>query len=251
MRRLLNLVFVVAAVACFFLCAYGLYWMWSIKKPAIASASSAFQQADKYLEIADGTISEVKGNLEVSRLRMSMIPRSDIAMNAVGGPGFLESMVARTVVGQVAPGVDNIQNVLQQVAEASIVANSILESLPTVAIDSFDRIDVDSVRNLQTQIAGVSKASWELGELLDSPRPGDNESPAAKSERIAANIAQIIQMTDEFQKRVQALRQRVDRFQKTTLYWLKVGPIYITIFLSWVMFSQILVVVLVVKDSRQ
>jgi len=245
MKRLLLSLFAILAIACFGLSGYGLYWMWKIKAPAIATTTDAFDKAGKWLNLADNTINDLKGNLEASRVQIAMVPRE--SNRAAGGAGFMETMIARTVARQVAPNIDSVQRTLSQVTEATIVVNSILDSLPEESTGPLDRLQVGQVRQLQDQLDGVSRASWDLSELLAPSGPGDNESPGAKAERIAASLAQIIFTVEDFQSRLHALQKRFEKIEKTTMYWLRVGPTIFTVVLIWVMISQLIVVAWVVS----
>jgi len=249
MKRLLLFFFALAAIACFGLSAYGLYWMWKIKQPAIEATTDAFDKAGKWLNLADSTINELKGNLEASRAQVVLVPRENPS-RAAGGAGFMESFIARSVARQVAPNLTDVQHTLAQVTEATIVANSIIESLPDESLGPIDRLNIGQVRTLQTQLDSVSRASWDLSEIL-APDGDNGETPAAKSAQIAANLTQIIAMTEDFQKRLNALQQRFERIERTTLYWLKIGPTLATILLIWIMISQIIVLAYVVSSWRQ
>jgi hypothetical protein len=250
MRRLLHVVFVIASLACFGACAYALYWIWVYKKPAIDTTTYAFQEANKYLVLADDAMVDVTANLEVSRAQIQMARVSTNA-DASSGGGFFENMLARALVRQLTPNVNNVQHTVEKVTEASIVVNSILEAIPDVPLDPADRLNTRQVRGLQQQIHGVTEASWELGELLNSPQPGDPENASTKAARISANLALIIEMTSEFQKQVRALQARARRIEASTLYWLNWFPTIASWTLGWIMLSQVLVIMYVIRASRE
>jgi hypothetical protein len=248
MKRILSISGVLLSLACFFGCVVGLIWMWSIQKPLIEKSTQAFQKADDVLAIADKTIDSVKGNLEASRGHLLIVRTSSAGRG--GDSGFFERTLARAAAKQVAPDVNDVQHSLEKVTEASIVVNSILESLHDV--EGVPNLDNNQVRNLQIRIDGVNRASTDLSELLDDPRRESNgESAAERADRIAANLDLVIRLAVDFQKGVTALRKKLQFYQTKSLWWMEHGPDYVSAALGWVMFSQIVVLAVSLRGFRR
>ena len=249
MNRIIALAGVLMAAVCFVGSLGTLYWMWSVQKPVVAKTTQAFLKADEALDFAEKTIDTVKGNLEMSRNHMRLVRTSTGDNNDKAT--FMERTLARSAAKQVAPNVNDVQHSLERVTEASIVLNSILESLHDV--DGVENLDNNQVRDLQTRIDGVTKASLDLSDLLDDPRHGgaSGESAADRSERIAASLELVIQLVDSYRKGVIALRKKVQYYQTKSLWWLNNGPFYASIGLGWVALSQIVVIVVAVRCISQ
>lgn len=241
MKRPFALVGAILAVATFASCLAALYWMWTIQKPVQDNTTYAFAKADEYLALASRTIDDVKGNLEQSRARVQFVSTSTTRDDEK--PGFVQQMLARTVAKQVAPDVNDVQHSLEKVTEASIVINSILGSLHD--IDGVESLDNNQVRDLQTKLNGVTRASMDLGDLLNSPR--DDSDAAERSARIAANLDLVISLASDFQKGVNALRKKVEFYRAKSAFWIERGPTYATIGLGWVMVSQVVVLVVALR----
>ena len=141
------------------------------KKPAIEKTTQAFDEADAYLSIADKAIVDVSDRLKTQASLLHTTLTNDSSKQ-----GFFGSFVAKTMARQVAPNVNEAQRSLERVTEASIVVNSILESLQEGPFDSLDKLDTNQIRNLQTQMDGVTKTAWDLGDLLNNPQSPGSES---------------------------------------------------------------------------
>jgi hypothetical protein len=248
MKRILSLSGVLLSLACFFGCVVALTWMWSIKQPVIEKSTHAFQKADEVLAVAEKTIDNVKGNLETSRNHLLIVRTSAVVRN--DETGFFERTFARAAAKQVAPNVIDVQHSLEKVTEASIVVNSILESLHD--IEGVPNLDNNQVRALQDKLDSVNRASSDLGDLLEDPRRKSNgESAAERSERIAANLELVIGLAVEFQKGVTSLRKKLQYYQAKSLWWMEHGPVYVSVGLGWVMFSQVVVLAVSLRGFRR
>jgi hypothetical protein len=243
MYRMLAVIGALFALGSMFLCVVALNWMWSLKKPVTEKTNQAFQKADEVLAMAEKTVDNVKGNLEESRTQL-MIVRTSVG-DGEKEVGFFERAVARSAAKQVSPNVNDVQHSLERVTEASIVVNSILESLHD--LEGVENFDNNQVRDLQSKLDGVTRASLDLGDLLDDPRRAKGESALQRSERIVANLDLVIQLAVEFQKGVAALRMKVQYYRSKSNFWIERGPIYISAGLGWVMISQAVVLAVAIR----
>ncbi len=243
MNRMLAVIGAVLALGSMFLCVVALNWMWSLRKPVIDKTNQAFQKADEVLVIAEKTVDSVKGSLEESRRQLMIVRTSGV--DGDKEVGFFERAVARSAAKQVSPNVNDVQHSLEKVTEASIVVNSILESLHD--LEGVENFDNNQVRDLQSKLDGVTRASLDLGDLLDDPRRSKGESAAQRSERIVANLDVVIQLAGEFQKGVAALRKKVQFYRSKSTFWMERGPVYISAGLGWIMISQAVVLAVALR----
>jgi hypothetical protein len=239
MKKLIAVLVALIALACLAGCGFAIDWIWMVKKPTIDKTTYAFDRAEDVLDIAHKTIDDVKGNLEVSRAMYLIQMTQSSERNGV------QSLLARTVVKQVSPDINDAQRTVEKVTEASIVVNSILESLH--ALDNFEAFDPKQVRSLQTQVGGVTKASVDLGNLLDTSKAGAGEQSA----RVVAGLEDIIHRATEFQKSTKALQSKVQQYKDRTLYWMNLAPTLATIALGWVAVSQLIVIVAMIRVVRR
>lgn len=248
MKRLLSFLIAVVAAACFGGSLYAIYFIWSVKKPVIDKTTMAFGKAEDILDVAQKTIDDVKGHLEASRLQVQIVNASTYR-DKQKQPGFMEAMLARSVAKQISPNINDVQHTVEKVTEASIVVNSILESLH--GLEGIEQFDTNQIHSLQTQLGGVTKASWELGAILDSSQPGDNDSASEKSTRIAAGLDEVIHQVGEFQRNTGKLQMKVQRYKNDTLYWMNLTPTLATIALTWIAFTQLIVISSMVRALRR
>jgi hypothetical protein len=247
MKRIFSLLGVLLSLACFFGCVVLLYWMWSIKKPVIDKSTQAFRAADEVLTVADRTIDSVKGNLEASRKHILMVRASSALRN--DDTGFFERTMARAAAKQISPNFSDVQHSIERVTEASIVVNSILQSLHD--IDGVQKLDNNQVRDLQANVNDVTRASMGLGDLLDAPGGiANGESAEKRTAHIAASLDLVIQLVVEFQKGVAAVRKKLHYYQEESLWWMERGPMYVSVVLAWVMCSQIVVLAVSLRGFR-
>jgi hypothetical protein len=251
MKRLLCVVVALTAIACLGCCIYAGYWIWAVKKPAIDTATYGFDTAEHWLAVADKAGDDVAKNLEVSRNQMLVVQSTTSAADG-NGPGPVETMLVRTIVRQMTANVSDVQQTVEKVTAASMVVNSVLDSMHDVPVNSLERLDTQQVQNLQTQLDGVTKAGLELSALLPNSDGANGAAAADKSARIAASLSQIIVMVQDFQQRVKALRERIGRIRNDTLYWLRVGPTWASIGLGWIALSQLIVMAVAARGlSRE
>jgi hypothetical protein len=63
MKWLPHALFGLVALAFLAGCLFAIWWIWSVKKPAIDRTTRAFDEADKCLSIANKAVDDVTGNL--------------------------------------------------------------------------------------------------------------------------------------------------------------------------------------------
>jgi hypothetical protein len=243
MKRLISLLLALIALASFAGCIFALNWIWTVKKPLIDKTNRAFGRIDEVLALARTTIDDVQKNLEVSRASFRLTEASSARNRS---PSFIESMMVRSVASQVSPNIADVQRTVNNVTEASIVVNSILESLQ--GLEGIERINTNPVRAMQSQMGRVTTASWELSGLLNSVT---NETDGQKSARIIATLDQVIQLAEDYEKQVGALQHRVGQYEDETLYWLNLAPTLATVALGWVAISQVIVIATMMRIVRQ
>jgi len=243
MKRLIALLVAIIALACFAGCLFGLNWIWTVKKPLVDKATVAFGRVDDVLAVALKTIDDVQKNLQAARctLQLTGSNRAD----GQRAPSFVESMMVRSAASLISPDMSSMQNSIEKVTEASIVVNSILESLHE--LEGIERLNTAQLRNLQSEVGRVTRASWELGGML---APATDESEAQKSARIMASLEQVIALVEQYQKQAELLRQKVGQYKDESLYWLNLGPKLATVALIWIALSQLIVIVAMMRIAR-
>jgi hypothetical protein len=244
MKWLLHALFGLLALVFLSGCLFAVWWIWTIKKPAIDKTTRAFEEADSCLSIAHTAVGDVRNNLQAARADFA-------SAKSANAPSAVKEKIIQAAALKVAPNMNDTQHTLERITEASIVVNSVLEAIEERPFDSLDKLDVNQVRSMQSQINNVAKASWRLGYLLDEPFDGGAVSPAEKAQRISASLETLIDMSSDFQQRLDALHKHVERIGNSTLYWMRLAPLLGTMTLGWIAISQLVVLVVVVKSFRK
>ena len=248
MKCLIAVLFGSLAFACTIGCGWLVDWIWTVKQPTIDKTTVAFKRVEDVLNVAHQTLDDVRANLEASRAQVNVL-RTSSTVEPKKQPDFVQTMLAGSIVKQLSTNIDDVRHTIENVTEASIVVNSILESLQ--GLENVENLDVNQIRSLQTQLGGVTKASWDLGDLLESQHPGEPSTAADKSARIGLNLEQIIRVIGEFQQKTAALQNKIRRYKHETLYWMTRGPTIATYALAWVAISQIVVIGVAVRTLRR
>lgn len=247
MKRPLAAVGGLLAFACLLLSAWALWWIWTVKQPTIDKTRYAFGKVEEALDLAERSVDQAKTNLTNARAQVGTVGYMTSSARANQQPGLVNSMVARVLAQQLAPSINDVQQSLERVTEASIIINSLLETVQDV--EDLQVFEPSQVRSLQSQMGAVTKASVELGTVLESGHEGP-ESAEERSARVAANLDLVIGLLGDFEKGVSGLQSRVQRYKDKTLYWMELGPKLATAALVWVAISQLVVIVVAIRALR-
>lgn len=250
MKKLIALVCGILSFCCLIGCLYLVNWIWTVKKPLIEKTTFAFARLENVLNMASRSLEDLKSNLTVSRSQFGgIIVHTTSVDPKQKQPNFVQAFAARSLLRELSPSINEAQLSIEKVMEASIVVSSILESIQDV--QGFEQLDMTQVRTLQSQINGVTKASVELGDLLETRTPGqESETAEQKSRRIASRLDEILQLIEAVQKSVGNLQNRIEDYKTQSLYWMNNGPTIATVILCWVAISQVLVIYLVASSLR-
>jgi hypothetical protein len=246
MKRPFAVLAIILCAAFLIFSAGAVWWIWSIKQPAIDKTNTAFTRAEQVLDVANKTVGDAKKSLIDSRAGLQTVHQTARAVQAGTKPCGVDSLVARVVAKQLSPNLGNTVSTIDKVTEASIVVHSLLDAVQDV--DALHAFDTSQVRNLQEQVGSITKASWELNDILDLNQ--SSETDEERAARLTARLDAIIRLAADFQKNVEALQTQVQHYRSTTLYWMNLGPKLATFFLVWVAISQIVVIVVAIRAIR-
>src|SRR5262245_60411858 len=176
-RTLAAVVFLLATAA-LLLSVAGAVGVWIVKEPATTRATKVFGKIDAALSLADQKLQHLKTSfaraaerLESARKEQEKIPPQNNAARR---------LVARTALATMAPDLNNAHQTLQTVAEAAVVVNSVLEDVGNLPMLSTSGLDVDSLTQMNTTLAGVGPAAWNLSRLLGEPDADDADTQLSR-----------------------------------------------------------------------
>src|SRR5262249_9124790 len=172
LRRLFaGLIFLIAGVG-FLLCVAGGVGIWLVKEPVTTRATHTFGRVDAGLDLAEQSLRQVKASLASASERLDSAKQEQraLAQGAKSGTA-LGRMLGRPIQRQLAPEIGNAHENLHTVAEAAVVVNAVLEDVGNIPFLSVAGFDTTRLTEMNSRLADVAPAAWELSRLLGEPTP--------------------------------------------------------------------------------
>src|SRR5262249_36908976 len=141
--------------------------VWIVRGPLTAKATGLFKRIEAALDVADQGLGQVKASLDraADNLVETREKQRELAEQPVK-KSALTRLLARTVQQKIMPDVGDAQQKLHTVAEAAVVVNSILEDIGNFPFLSAAGFDLDRLNDMNSRLADVGPAAWELSRLL-------------------------------------------------------------------------------------
>jgi hypothetical protein len=242
-RRLLAGFAIVLAVVVLFLSLGAGIGVWVAKGPASARARDVFGRVDVALGVAeqgldqaDASLTRAADRLNRAREEQQRLAREPARGNAV--KGFL----ARTVQQQIAPDLGNTHEKLHTVAEASVVVNTVLDDFADFPLLSLAGVDSDHLTELNTHLADVAPAAWELSRLLGNPGPEpESEDDGRQLSRVEQTVTTVRGYVNDYRGRVKEVRDRTGRIKARAFALLTPAVTAISFLCFWIALSQVVV----------
>src|SRR5262245_10863927 len=212
--------------------------VWVVKGPVTDRATRLFARVEAALDVADNGLDHAGTSLGTAAQRLDSA--RDEQRKLSGKPqqgGALKRTLARTVQRRVAPEINNATGNLHTVAEAAVVVNSILEDLGNFPLLSTTGLDVDQLNDINTQLAGVGPAAWELSRLLGEPGPDADVD--AQLSRVEQALKGLVTLVAEYKSRVAEARARKEEVKSRVFAWITPGAVIISLVCFWIALSQL------------
>jgi hypothetical protein len=237
-RRILGLLTLFLAAAGLLLSLAGAVGVWVIKKPVTDRATSLFGRVEAALDLADKGLGEV--NLSLSRAAERLDSAREEQKKLAQQPqpdSALRRVLVRTVQQSIAPEFGAANEKLHTVAEAAVVVNSILEDVANFPfLDRLAGLDIERLTNMNSRLADVGPAAWELSRLLGEP---DSEAVNTQFSRIDGSLNTMQGFISEYGLRVTEVRQRTEDLKSETFSWITPAAILISVVCAWIALSQV------------
>ncbi|MGE3803397.1 MAG: hypothetical protein AB7K24_01850 [Gemmataceae bacterium] len=221
------------AAACFFICVAGSFGIWIANGWATERLTLIFARVAGTLDAANQGLDQVKASLDRAgtRLAATREEQRKLAQDPQNN-NTMHRWVARTVQQRVVPELGDANEKLHKVAELAVVVNSILEDVGTFPAFAASGLDLERLAEVNSQLAGVGSATWELSRLLadsndkyDPDRVGDQLS---RVQQIAAYEPQLVRVRDTRAT-----------LEAKTFKWLDIVSVIVSISCVWIALSQI------------
>jgi hypothetical protein len=239
-RILAVLTFLLATVGLLLSLAGGI-GVWMVKEPVTERVTWVFERIEAALDKADQNLDHAKTSIAraAERLDTARARERRIAQEPQRG-GTLRRMLARTVQRSIAPELGNANEKLHTVAEAAVVVNSVLEDVGSFPFLSVSGLEVESLTEMNSRLAGVAPTAWELSRLLGEPGGGTEEDGAgAQFSRIDQTLKTMQRLIAGYKTQVTQVRQRAEALQSKTLSWITPGTALVSGVCFWIALSQV------------
>jgi hypothetical protein len=240
-RRILAGLTLVLAAAMLLLSLAGAVGVWVVKGPVTARATHVFARIDAGLDVAEQNLGPAAASLARAQehLNEAREEQRKIAQEPQR-PSALRRLVAQRVEQTVSPQAGDAREKVQTVAEAAVVVNSVLEDVGTIPLLSTSGLDVDRIKEVNTRLAEVGPAAWELSRLAEEPEgPPDAGAVDHQMSRIDQALKTARGSVAEYQSRVAEARQRTGELKARTLAWITPAAVLISAVCFWVALSQV------------
>jgi hypothetical protein len=211
--------------------------VWIIKEPARAKATRVYERIEAALEVAEQNLDQVKVGLARARTRLDEAREEQRNLAQERSNNALRQKLIRMVQRGIAPELGNANEKLHTIAEAAVVVNSILEDLGNIPILSVAGLDLDSLTEVNAQIARAGPAAWELNRLLGEPEP--DADAAVQESRIERALQSMKGLIADFEPQLTDVRRRTEELKSKTLPWITPGTILISGMCLWIALSQV------------
>jgi hypothetical protein len=213
--------------------------VWVVKEPVTARATHLSQRVDAKLDLAEQKLDHAQTSLANAAERLENVKEERRQLPGDSGPGdFARRAVVRTVQRTFAPELNNAHQDLDAVAEAAVVVNSVLEDVGNLPFLSETGLDMDRLAEINSRIASVGPAAWELSRLL-----GDADPEAdAQMSRIEQLLTRLRELVADYQNQVKQVRQRTTALKDKVFAWITPAAILVSSVEFWIALSQLCII---------
>jgi hypothetical protein len=237
-KRLLAGLTLLLATAGLLLFLAGGVGIWLVKEPVTEKATHVFARIEDALEVADQSLENAKMSLTRAAGRLDTVRKEqrELTQAAARNRG-LGTRLAQMVQRSVAPELGNAYQTLHKVAEASVVVNSVLEDLGNFPFLAATGLDMGPVTEMNSRLADVGPAAWELSRLLGAPEP--DADTAAQLSSVDRAVKGLQGLLAEYKPQIRQVRQTTETLKSKTLPWITPAWVAVSALCFWIALSQV------------
>jgi hypothetical protein len=238
-KQILAGLILLLAVAMLLLSLAGGVGVWIVKQPVTDKVTRVGARIEVALDIAEGNLDQVKASLARAqeRLNDAREEQRKLAQEPQRGSA-IRRMLARTVQQTLAPELGNAQEKLHTVAEAAVVVNSILDDAGNFPVLSVAGLDLDRLSEMNSRLADVGPAAWELSRLFGDPA-SDLDAAGQQLSQIERTVQTLQRLIGEVEPRLTEVRQRTEEMKAKVLRWITPAVVLISVVCFWIALSQV------------
>jgi hypothetical protein len=210
--------------------------VWVVKERIQTKTTNTFARIEAALDVADHGLEQAQASLARASERLENVKEERRqAAREPGQSGAIGRLLARTVQQRLAPELGDTHETLHKVAETAVVVNSMLEDVGNFPFLATSGLDLDRVHEMNSRLADVGPAAWELSRLLGEPGT-DSDAQVSRIERIVQTLSTWIA---DYQNQVTQVRQRVEALKVNVVFWMTPGAVLISSVMFWIALSQV------------
>jgi prefoldin subunit 5 len=238
-KRILAAPILVLAAAMLLLSLAGGVGVWIVKQPVTDKVTRVGARIEAALDIADGNLDQVKASLARAQERLNDAREEQRKLTQEPQrSSVIRRTLARTVQQTLAPELGNAQAKLHTVAEAAVVINSILDDAGNFPLLSVTGLDLDRLSEMNSRLADVGPAAWELSRLFGDPA-SDLDAASQQLSQIERTVQTLQRLIAEVEPRLTEVRQRTDEVKSKALRWIMPAVVLISVVCFWIALSQV------------
>jgi chromosome segregation ATPase len=210
--------------------------VWVVKEPVTARAQHISERVDAALDLAEQKLEHAQRSLTRAAERLENVKeeRKQLPKESQRWD-FARRAAARTVQRTLAPELSDAHKNLHEVAEAAVVVNSVLEDVGDLPFLSETGLDMDRLAEINSHIARVAPAAWELSRLLGEADP-EADAQMSQVEQLLTRLRELVA---DYQNQVKQVRQRTTALKAKVFAWITPAAILVSSVSFWIALSQL------------
>jgi hypothetical protein len=210
--------------------------VWVVKEPVTARLMHISERVDGGLDLVEQKLDHARTSLANAAERLENVKQERKQLPKESQRwDFARRAMASTVQRTLAPELGNAHKDLHAVAEAAVVVNSVLEDVGNLPFLSETGLDMDRLAEINSRIARVGPAAWELSRLLGEADP-EADAQMSQVEQLLTRLRELVA---DYQNQVQQVRQRTTALQARVFAWITPAAILVSSVGFWVALSQL------------
>jgi hypothetical protein len=212
--------------------------VWIVKERVTERATHVAGGVEGALDLADQSLDQVNASLAGAAKRLKSAKEEQRKLAEDRPPGHaLRMVMARTVQQQVAPDLGNAHEKLHTVAQAVVVANSVLEDVGNFPFLATSGLDVERLSEMNRSLSQVESSAWMLTRLLGEPEADpDADAELSRIEQVLQSLQRLIA---DYASRLKEFRQQTEELKARTFAWITPAAIIISCVCFWIALSQV------------
>jgi hypothetical protein len=238
-RILAGLVFLLGTAGLLLSVAVGV-GVWIVKGPVTDRATRLFGRLEAAFDVAEQGLDHAQASLARAAERLDGVKQEQREAARDPRRGGAMGWLAQRVQQRVAPELGDAHETLHTVAAAAVVVNSVLEDVGSFPLLSTSGLDLDRLAEMNSRLAGVGPAAWELSRLLGDAGPGaDPDAAGAQLSQVERTVETMRGLVDQYQTQVKQARQRAEELKTRTLTWITPAAVIVSLVCFWIAVSQV------------